>query len=412
MKVNTKEWVSRVAETLYAMDSAAKGLAFAANASQNILLFGKGGYGKSEIATMFGEYLKEKGEISTPVFAMSFSLGTSEAQVLGGVDIKRYKEESELVYNLKRAFVEHEYVVFEEMLDANTETLSVLKDILVSGLVRMGSESDWHPIKTKMIVACTNRTREEVSLDWSTAAILDRFQMECLVEWSTHTYEDYLKALKLSKLGKSNTYAAQFVAKCSSLFATNDKDVDPINPRGAYYAMKGMIENGNNDDALNYYPKVQKYVASTRTHMVILRKTGILEQIQSYIENIDLEIMGSKPFTSTNEEEVIAWTADCVTNLGVLLRATGKVSWGDENHTLLNTVKEKGRDVMNNVMRHAKTLILSPEEGSTAWLISNFTPSQVHVLSSSNQIGKPFNALHQAEINSLVSSIKTECESL
>lgn len=414
MGVSTKEWVAHVGNYLYAMEPAAKGLAYAWNSEQNMLLYGRGGYGKSEVATMFGEYLKEKGEINTPVFAMSFSLGTSEDLLYGGVDIKRYKDESELVYNLKRSFIQHEYVIFEEMLDANLETLGVLKDILVSGKVRMGSEDEWHPIKTKMIVACTNKTREEVSLDWTTAAILDRFQMECLVEWSTHTYDDYLSALKLSLLGKTNTYAAQFVSKCAELYGVNNKDQEPVNPRATYFAMRSMIRNGNNHDALNYFPKIRNHVASTVSHMVILRKTSALEGVMNYLQELSSQAtQGSTTlFTSTVEDEVVAWVSDIVTNVGTLLRGVSKVTWGDENHNLLNEVKDQSRKTLNTVMQHAQKMILEPEDGSSAWLISNFVPSQVHVLSSSNQIGKPYNALHQAPTNHQVTSMLTEFESL
>jgi hypothetical protein len=51
----------------------------------------------------------------------------------------------------------HEYVVFEEMMDAPDFILEQLKDILSSGEFRNGTQV--YPIKTRFIVCNTNKTR-------------------------------------------------------------------------------------------------------------------------------------------------------------------------------------------------------------------------------------------------------------
>jgi hypothetical protein len=95
----------------------------------------------------------------------------------------------------------HEYVVFEEMFDAPDFILEQLKDILSSGIFRNGTQI-FH-IKTKFIICCTNRTRDEFSKNMSLRALMERFPLELNVIWDNYTEISYNKLLE-SKFGVDN----------------------------------------------------------------------------------------------------------------------------------------------------------------------------------------------------------------
>jgi hypothetical protein len=52
--------------------------------------------------------------------------------LFGGLDINKFHDEGVLEYLLDNSFMNHEYVVFEEMMDAPDFILEQLKDILSS----------------------------------------------------------------------------------------------------------------------------------------------------------------------------------------------------------------------------------------------------------------------------------------
>jgi len=157
---------------------------------------------------------------------------------LGGLDIKKFQEEGEIIYLLKNAFVSSEFVIFEELWDAFPSVLLILKDILTSGYVRIGNES--FKIKTKMIVACTNRGREEVVSDNSTEALMQRFLFEKEIVWTTHTSAEYRQAL--TKAVKNvNENAAKAVGKICGKVAEGEYIPSP---RTAYKAYKSYVVNG------------------------------------------------------------------------------------------------------------------------------------------------------------------------
>lgn len=212
--------------------NASKELAYAWNANENIILFGPGGYGKSDAAMFFFEFLKNQQQIAQKEpFVISFSQGTSEDVVLGGIDRKKFNEDGDFIPKLEESLFNHEFVVIEEIFDAFPDVLLFLKDILQSGWVRRGSLQ--FKIKTKFIVGLTNRSHAEVITDASTEALMQRFAFHKEVKWESHTVADYQNSLHL-RLGSS-----QYVDYVAQL--TEKMDVKP-SPRTAYKATKaGMI---------------------------------------------------------------------------------------------------------------------------------------------------------------------------
>ena len=127
--------------------------------------------------------------------------GMTTDRLFGGLDIPTFEKTGRIEYLVDNSFMNHEYVVFEEMFDAPDFILEQLKDILSSKTFRNGTQV--YPIKTKFIVCCTNRTREEFSKNMSLKALMERFPLELNVIWDNYTEISYNKLLE-TKFGAGN----------------------------------------------------------------------------------------------------------------------------------------------------------------------------------------------------------------
>ena len=153
------------------------------------------GHGKSEITL---DFLKAKG-INPYIITMGTGMTTD--RLFGGLDIPTFEKTGKIEYLVENSFMNHEYVIFEEMFDAPDFILEQLKDILSSGVFRNGTQI--FPIQTKFITCCTNRTRDEFSKNMSLKALMERFPLELNVIWDNYTEISYNKLLE-SKFGVDN----------------------------------------------------------------------------------------------------------------------------------------------------------------------------------------------------------------
>jgi hypothetical protein len=160
---------------------------------KNIILYGPGGHGKSELTMA---YLSEK-QITPYVITMGTGMTTD--RLFGGLDIPTFEKTGKIEYLVENSFMNHEYVIFEELFDAPDFILEQLKDILSSKVFRNGTQV--YPIKTKFIICCTNRTREEFSKNASLKALMERFPLELNVVWDNYNEISYNRLLE-TKFGK------------------------------------------------------------------------------------------------------------------------------------------------------------------------------------------------------------------
>jgi hypothetical protein len=274
-------------------------LAYAWNSRENIIMYGPGGYGKSQAAVMFHDFLKEKGKVEkeSKPYIMSFGQGMTEERLLGGLDVKKFQDEGEIVYHLKHAFVSHEMVIFEEIWDAFPAVLLILKDILQSGEVRMGNQR--MKIKTKLVVACTNRSREEVVTDDSTEALLQRFPFEVEVKWSSHKHADYAMALEkaLSDQKDVNELMIQSVSAICADIADSVKKSDdrPVSPRTCYKAYKVAVLNGL--EALKgfygFSAAVNREIPAVKTREIMVKQKHLISKMASLADTIEAQIQNN-----------------------------------------------------------------------------------------------------------------------
>jgi hypothetical protein len=174
-------------ESFVFMEKAAQILEIGLATEKNIVLYGPGGHGKSELTMAFFA------QNNIDPYVITMGTGMTTDRLFGGLDIPTFNNTGKIEYLVENSFMNHEYVIFEEMFDAPDFILEQLKDILSSGVFRNGTQV--FPIKTKFIVCCTNRTRDEFSKNMSLKALMERFPLELNVVWDNYTDIAYNKLL-------------------------------------------------------------------------------------------------------------------------------------------------------------------------------------------------------------------------
>ena len=189
---------------------------------EHVVLYGPGGHGKSEMSLEFFD------SIGIKPFVQALGPGTTTEQLLGGMDMKLFNKTGEIQYLVENSFMNHEYVIFEEAFDAPVYVLTILKDILTSRELRNGHQV--FPIKTKMIVICTNHSRSVIADDLSIKALMERFPLELEVKWQSYHEANYQTMFNIV-FGSSTTVKDYNVI--SKLCGTLYSEGTTISPRTA-----------------------------------------------------------------------------------------------------------------------------------------------------------------------------------
>lgn len=265
---------------------------------KNVVLYGPGGHGKSEATLAFFE---EKG-ISPYVITMGTGMTTD--RLFGGLDIPTFEKTGKIEYLVENSFMEHEYVIFEEMFDAPDFILEQLKDILSSKTFRNGTQV--FPIKTKFIVCCTNRTRDEFSKNMSLKALMERFPLELNVIWDNYTEITYNKLLE-SRFGEG--------------------EVDPMIPFLLQeYAKNGIIISPRT--AINAYEVYQSCGPDALTFIAEFSKKASL--IKETVKKFESMFEFNKLVTEVNE-------------LMNTITDNPQLSKGDDNQLEIDVASLKGK---------------------------------------------------------------------
>ena len=265
-------------ETFVYMDNVKKVLDISMATGRNSILYGPGGYGKSEYTLA---YMREKG---IEPYVITMGSGMTTDRLFGGLDIPTFNATGKIEYLVDNSFMNHEYVIFEELFDAPDFILEQLKDILSSGVFRNGTQI--YPIKTRTIICCTNKTREEFSKNNSLRALMERFPIEVNVVWKDYTRHNYEHLFK-TKLGGSDpmlTYILEQYAVAGV----------KISPRIAIVAAMTMAECG--PDALTFIaefaskPEILKTAAAKFDSILEVAKiTQALDELVSRVKGKKLD---------------------------------------------------------------------------------------------------------------------------
>lgn len=204
------------------------------------------GHNKSEGTSEILKGLHSSSLISNSFYKKAFGDGLTTDDLFGGVKLKKAMETGEMEYNVENSFMNYEYVVFEEFFDAPPQVLLALKDILSSRKFNNGKQV--FDIKTKCVIALTNRSKEEVLIDDSNAALNERFLITLKVEWPADAYTfDNFKKLAIAKFGKE--FYEKFKFKIDNLAkiaeASNLQQTSFISPRTFVQAVELYCNGGD-----------------------------------------------------------------------------------------------------------------------------------------------------------------------
>lgn len=285
--------------------------------SKNIIFWGPGGHAKSEMAKHIFD------SFNLPVFIQALGDGTSEDNLLGGLDMKKFKEEGKIEYLVENSFMAHEYVIFEELLDCPSAVLLRLKDILTSGYFRNGTQQ--YKIKTKFIVCLTNRSREDVADDLSIKALMERFPLELHVIWDSYESKDYSLMYK-KVLGKDFPVLAEAIAESNK--------TGFVSPRTAIHAAHVFMAGGFKalNTVVGINPAiVNKLMQNEKSILEQMKVKEMLEYILSYTNTIIERAKQSKDVLTLMET---CRTLDYINSILDTLSVT------DKNIAILKSLKD------------------------------------------------------------------------
>lgn len=197
---NLKEKINNIlAEKFVFSEPIADILASAIYSKQNVILYGPGGHGKSEMVEAALEGLglwDRKDPVNSATLVQSFGEGLTEDALWGGIDFRKLNSptDPEMWFNVENSFLRYPVAVFEELFDAPAFCLLPLKHTIQAGFLAKNGRS--YPMETELIIACTNRNPDEIAEMGETyRALLERFVLRQEVVWSTYTANNYYTLL-------------------------------------------------------------------------------------------------------------------------------------------------------------------------------------------------------------------------
>ncbi|MEN6635521.1 MAG: hypothetical protein ABFC56_06720 [Clostridiaceae bacterium] len=214
-------------------------LASAIYSKQNVILYGPGGHGKSEMVECALEGLglwNRQDPANSSALIQSFGEGLTEDALWGGIDFRKLNSptDPEMWFNVENSFLRYPVAVFEELFDAPAFCLLPLKHTLQAKFLAKNGRS--YPMQTELIIACTNRNPDEIAEMGETyRALLERFVLRQEVVWKSYNMSDYQKLLQKHPLASSITN--QNLKMLASLMNECYEAGDFISPRTAMKAM-------------------------------------------------------------------------------------------------------------------------------------------------------------------------------
>lgn len=158
-------------------------------AGKNLVVYGKGGFGKSEMTYHFFALLAD----TVPEFSSDLldCGGADSTKIWAGI---KGSELPNFIYNVESSWLASRYVIFEELFDAQLSALVEMKQTLTSGefrtpLQRFTSRCEW-------LVCLTNKSKAEVLDSVSEEsrntvdALLQRFPLAYQLQWSAAQLRD------------------------------------------------------------------------------------------------------------------------------------------------------------------------------------------------------------------------------
>lgn len=158
-------------------------------AGKNLVVYGKGGFGKSEMTYHFLELLAD----TIPDYSSDLldCGGADSTKIWAGI---RGDQLPNFIYNVESSWLASRYVVFEELFDAQLSALVEMKQTLTSGEFRTPLQT--YKSKCEWLICLTNKSKAEVLDSVSEEsrntvdALLQRFPLAYQLQWSATQLRD------------------------------------------------------------------------------------------------------------------------------------------------------------------------------------------------------------------------------
>lgn len=290
-----------ISKTFFQMDHVVSALYYGLTAGKNIILYGPGGFGKSQVVKKFIEIVNVKSQTI---------VGNEDTEVdalLGIPNIKKLTEHS--VYEIafeRTVFRNPGILILEEFLDVRPATASALKDILSEGGLRQGQSLIESLISS--VIICTNKNPDELSVDSSSSAFYkERFPIQIEVSWSSHSAEDYSDYLEVIKPNPTESIKILYTILAELAAVTSKSSI--VSPRIVKDA-SDLLDIHRDIKVLRFVDgldtlsidQVIEYTKFAKEHTNLAKMS---KNIRSWIDSLDVGISAFKTLTSISELEYV-----------------------------------------------------------------------------------------------------------
>jgi len=258
-----------------------------------VLLYGRGGHGKSEIVrAVFKALAKSDDEW----FIQSCGEGMTEAMLYGGLDLDALSrpEGKTMQYYPERSFLNYKYSLLEEFNDAPPAVLLSLKNTITAGQLDNGYQT--FEMKTLLLIGATNKNPMEIcEMGPTYEALMERFPLQARVEWSSYRREDFLELF--NTVEKEDTVPSQMRSLLAQLISDAHDKGQWISPRTAIVCLNLLKASAvlhkrkqvTEDDffAIKHIPGTEQILEDLSTNLDCIKRVAIAQlQLAEHDEHL------------------------------------------------------------------------------------------------------------------------------
>lgn len=293
-QISMKDIFTQMSKDFIKHEEIVKALFNGYHSGNNVILYGPPGYGKSEMSEAF---LQALGYTEDQIGIFSVNMDTAPEELFGNVNMEKLYSDNKFEMNLHNSVFSKEVVIFEELFDGTPAALASLKHVLTKKVYYYNDQR--YEIKTKFIIACTNKSTSEFNEDNQDTyrALIERFPIIKQVKWSTHLEDDYKKLLrkKFPKLTGSE------LKGLGRIFQLSRFEGGHISPRIAITATKSYMVGQDVEDLAFVLPELDKNVINdSRGSFKAVKKEDLTAQIETALMSKIIDKLD--PLITTVEE--------------------------------------------------------------------------------------------------------------
>lgn len=214
------ELTKKLSERFVFQEQAIRKVYAALSLGKNAILYGPGGFGKTEIVKAICN------EMGIPMICKVGYKDMMPEELLGIPNMTMLLEQSKYETAFENSvFCIPGILVLEEFFDCDPSTAAALKDVLTERGMREGSIKKESLISSVIITG--NKDPKELGIDDSTKAFyLDRFPFRHEAVWSSYTEQDYMKFYR-AFYGDNFKVNKKKLLLCARLCASTEERISP-----------------------------------------------------------------------------------------------------------------------------------------------------------------------------------------